>query len=207
MRSAAAVAGDRVRRVVVSGCSGGGKSTLLAALAARGYAVVEEAGRRVVRRALEEGSDAVPWRDAAAFAEAAIALAIADHEGATADNEGAPADHAGAASAGPPVFFDRSVIDVAAYRDSLTGAACAEAFAARYRYHDMVFIAPPWPELFAKDRERRHGMADALAEYERLCRVYPAAGYTLVELPKIPVNARVGFVLRTLGEPLPAAQD
>ena len=189
-----------MRRVVVTGCSGGGKSTLLAALAARGYAVVEEAGRRVVRRALEEGNDAVPWRDAAAFAEAAIALAIADHEGAT-------ADHVGAASAGGPVFFDRSVIDVAAYRDSLTGAARTEALAARYRYHGTVFIAPPWPELFAKDRERRHGMADALAEYERLCRVYPAAGYTLVELPKIPVNVRVGFVLRTLGGPLPATQD
>jgi predicted ATPase len=38
------------RFVVISGCSGGGKSTLLAELARRGHAVVEEPGRRIVQR-------------------------------------------------------------------------------------------------------------------------------------------------------------
>jgi predicted ATPase len=36
------------RFVVISGCSGGGKSTLLAELARRGYRTVEEPGRRIV---------------------------------------------------------------------------------------------------------------------------------------------------------------
>jgi len=36
--------------VIISGCSGGGKSTLLAELGRRGYAVVEEPGRRIVRQ-------------------------------------------------------------------------------------------------------------------------------------------------------------
>ncbi|MPT22826.1 MAG: ATPase, partial [Starkeya sp.] len=36
------------RFVVISGCSGGGKSTLLTELARRGFAVVEEPGRRIV---------------------------------------------------------------------------------------------------------------------------------------------------------------
>jgi predicted ATPase len=35
------------RFVVISGCSGGGKSTLLAELGRRGHAVVEEPGRRI----------------------------------------------------------------------------------------------------------------------------------------------------------------
>ena len=38
----------RPLNVVISGCSGGGKSTLLAELARRGYAVVEEPGRRII---------------------------------------------------------------------------------------------------------------------------------------------------------------
>lgn len=177
-----------MRRVVVTGCSGGGKSTLLEALRARGYPVVEEAGRRVVRRALAEGGEALPWRDPAAFAAAAIALATADH--------------ADAARLGELVFFDRSVLDVAAYLDAVTGSAQTAALAARLAYHEVAFLAPPWPELFAGDAERRHGMADALAEYERLLRVYPAASYRLVELPKSPVDQRADFVLRTLGEPL-----
>ena len=38
--------------VVVSGCSGGGKSTLLAELALRGYAVFPEPGRQIVKEQL-----------------------------------------------------------------------------------------------------------------------------------------------------------
>jgi predicted ATPase len=37
------------RFVVISGCSGGGKSTLLIELGQRGYATVEEPGRRIVK--------------------------------------------------------------------------------------------------------------------------------------------------------------
>ena len=40
------------RFVIISGCSGGGKSTLLAELARRGYRVVEEPGRRIVAEEL-----------------------------------------------------------------------------------------------------------------------------------------------------------
>ncbi|WP_207234152.1 AAA family ATPase [Pseudomonas aeruginosa] len=35
--------------VAISGCSGGGKSTLLAELKLRGHAVVEEPGRRIIQ--------------------------------------------------------------------------------------------------------------------------------------------------------------
>ena len=36
------------RHVVLSGCSGGGKSALLAELSSRGFETVEEPGRRIV---------------------------------------------------------------------------------------------------------------------------------------------------------------
>ncbi|WP_409999599.1 AAA family ATPase [Rhizobium leguminosarum] len=49
------------RSVLISGCSGGGKSTLLAELAARGHAVVEEPGRRIVKQELEGDGAALPW--------------------------------------------------------------------------------------------------------------------------------------------------
>ena len=55
--------------VVVSGSSGGGKSTLLAALGRRGYPVVEEPGRRIVASEIERGGDALPWKDAVADPE------------------------------------------------------------------------------------------------------------------------------------------
>ncbi len=66
------------RFVVISGCSGGGKSTLLAELGRRGHAVVEEPGRRIVREELQSGGTALPWTDGIAFARRAVALALAD---------------------------------------------------------------------------------------------------------------------------------
>ncbi|MEW6315305.1 MAG: AAA family ATPase, partial [Pseudomonadota bacterium] len=47
--------------VVISGCSGGGKSTLLEALRRRGYAVVEEPGRRVIAEQSRNAGDGLPW--------------------------------------------------------------------------------------------------------------------------------------------------
>src|SRR6185369_12186033 len=48
------------RFVVISGCSGGGKSSLLEELGRCGYATVEEPGRRIVKEELRSGGTALP---------------------------------------------------------------------------------------------------------------------------------------------------
>jgi predicted ATPase len=100
------------RFVLLSGCSGGGKSTLLAALRVRGYHVVEEPGRRVVKHEFEKGGTALPWTDAAAFARRTIEVALSDRE---------------AAQEQPGwVFFDRGLIDAASALEHLTGESGIE---------------------------------------------------------------------------------
>lgn len=172
------------RFVVISGCSGGGKSTLLTELASRGYAVVGEPGRRIVRQELERNGLALPWVDAAAFARRAIDVALADR--------------ADTVQAGDWVFFDRGLIDAAAALQHLTGEPALAPLRETHRYHRRVFMAPPWPELFVNDPERRHGFDDAVAEYERLVQVYPALGYEIVMLPKSTTAQRADFVMRVL---------
>ncbi|AHK02241.1 ATPase [Agrobacterium tumefaciens] len=61
--------------IILSGCSGGGKSTLLAELAHRGFATVEEPGRRIVIEETRNNGTALPWIDLEAFARRAIAMA------------------------------------------------------------------------------------------------------------------------------------
>src|SRR5271167_4972217 len=95
------------RFVVISGCSGGGKSTLLVELGRRGYATVDEPGRRIVKEKMLGEGLALPWVDEIAFARRAIALALADR---TAANRVAGW-----------VFFDRGLIDAAAALQHLTG--------------------------------------------------------------------------------------
>ncbi|KNY18597.1 ATPase [Shinella sp. SUS2] len=169
------------RFIVLSGCSGGGKSTLLEELRRRGHAVVEEPGRRIVQAELAVGGTALPWLDLAAFARQAIAMALADRA--------AMQHHSGF------VFFDRGLIDAAVALDAEGGQPALPALAAAHRYNRQVFLTPPWPEIYAADPERRHDLAAALAEYARLEKAYPALGYEVAVVPKMLVAERADFVL------------
>lgn len=172
------------RFVIISGCSGGGKSTLLDELRRRGHATVEEPGRRIVARELESGGLALPWIDGVAFARQAIELSLADR----AEAEQWPGR----------VFFDRGLIDAAAALQHSTGEPVIDELRNAHRYNSHVFLTPPWPEIYETDRERRHGLAEAVAEYERLKQAYAHLGYEISVLPKIDVGGRADFILALL---------
>lgn len=172
--------------VVVSGCSGGGKSTLLAEMARRGFPVFPEPGRQIVREQALIGGPGLPWVDAAAFAE--LTLSRAMHFFAMAEG------------GGRPVLFDRSVVDAVTALERAGQALPHHAEAVRRcRYGARVFMVPPWEALFAGDGERRHGFAEAVAEYEALMASYPAKGYTTVVVPHGPVAERADFLEAALG--------
>ena len=82
--------------------------------------------------------------------------------------------------------------------EHLTGEPALQLLSSQYRYHRKVFLAPPWPEIYATDAERRHSFEAGLAEYERLEQVYPALGYEVIRLPKTTVTERADFVLAAL---------
>ena len=168
------------RFVIISGCSGGGKSTLLAELARRGFATVPEPGRRIVGTETESGGSALPWINLKAFLDRAIALALADLEQA--------------AALPGRVFFDRGLFDAASGLEALTGEPWIERLRLRERFGRVVFVTPPWPEIYVTDGERRHDFDAAQAEYERLLRDYPLHGFTTVELPRLPLAARADFI-------------
>jgi predicted ATPase len=63
-----------------------------------------------------------------------------------------------------------------------------------------MFLAPPWPEIYATDADRKHGFDAAVVEYHHLTAAFAALGYEIVTLPKISTLARADFVLTSLGE-------
>ena len=169
---------DAACLVMISGCSGGGKSTLLAELARRGYATVPEPGRRIIAEERAGDGGAYPWVDAAAFARRAIVMSIADHE-----------------RANGLTFFDRGVIDAAVALVATKQSWPSETKTHRY---DRVFLAPPWPEIYENDEDRRHSLDTALLDYERVRKAYLQAGYEPVDLPRNSVKARADFVLLSI---------
>lgn len=174
------------RFFVVTGGPGSGKTSLLAALAARGIATTEEAGRAVIRDQVAIGGEALPWADKAAFAERMLAFDMRTYRRA-AEREG-------------PVVFDRGIPDTIGYR-RLVGLPVPlplDAAARRFRYARCVFIAPPWPYIFEQDAERKQTLAEAEATYHAMSAVYSELGYELVALPLVAIDARAMFVADTL---------
>ena len=64
--------------------------------------------------------------------------------------------------------------------------------------YDWLFLAPPWPEIYVNDVDRRHSLEKALLDYERVRQAYVDAGYDPITLPRDTVGARADFILSKL---------
>ena len=172
--------------IVISGCSGAGKSSLLSALSKRGHRVFAEPGRQVIREQAYIGGDATPRGDMLKFLELTISRTM--HQMIS------------AASTDSLIFFDRSIVDQVSGFDLLgiEPPAHLKKAAELFRYHHRVFITPPWPAVFRNDTERTHGLEGALAGYGALLEGYKRFGYELVFVPQVEVEARADFVERNL---------
>ncbi|WP_153768809.1 AAA family ATPase [Labrenzia sp. CE80] len=173
---------------ILSGCSGGGKSAILNELRDRGFAVVPEAGRRVVADALETNSSALPWIDPLAFCRACCDLHMRDL--AKLPNQKRR------------VFLDRSLIDLAAYLEMKQIPVPVDLSAALHAmsYDQTVFLTPPWQEIFVNDSERKASFEEAALEYEHLLSFFQSLGYQVTLLPKTSITERTDMLLNELDQ-------
>jgi predicted ATPase len=179
------------RFFVLTGGPGSGKSTLIDALERAGYARSVEAGRGIIQEQVWIGGHALPWGDQRLFAELMLSWEMRSYRLAE-QLDGA-------------VFFDRGVVDVAGYL-RLVGLPVPDHVRKAvelFRYNSRAFVAPPWPEIFHSDAERKQDWDEAVRTYEAVADAYRSNGYELVQLPCVSVSERVRFVVETAG--LPAA--
>ncbi len=137
-----------------------------------------------MKQELADQGQNLPWINMKGFAHSALALAKADLRSWSGYDE--------------LVFFDRGAIDAAAALAVVTGRDVEEFLTDEDRYDHLVFLAPPWAEIYKADDERRHNFQEAMAEYRQLERVVPKLGYKVALLPKLSVRERVDFVMRQL---------
>ena len=175
--------------IILSGCSGGGKSTLLSALKKQGYEVIPEMGRQIVKEQLALGGKLTPWDNPLDFCELLIKRSIEAYNHAeklvSKDNL---------------IFFDRSFLDGICYYQthSKLDPHKYDHFIRELKFYHLVFMVPPWKEIFIEDEERKHSFEDAVKEYNLLIKFYPKCRYQIVQLPKIDVNERCKFILDSI---------
>src|SRR5262249_15289939 len=151
-----------------------------------GFPCVSESARQIIQEQVRDQGKALPWKDRELYAQLMLERSIACYNA-----------HAGASG---PTFFDRGIPDTLGYtrliglnNDDLIRKACAE-----YRYAKVVFLAPPWKEIYATDAERKQDFVEAGRTCEVLRQVYSECGYEIIVLPKAPPRERAAFILMRL---------
>jgi predicted ATPase len=173
---------------ILTGGPGAGKTTTLEAFRARGFLCVDEAARQILREQAASGGNATHDGDQVRYRDLTLARSIAAFEAVT-EREA-------------PVFFDRGIAenrDYAVPAGAPTPAHMADAIT-RYRYAPLVFIFPPWREIYRHDEERKHDFAHAEWVFDSIGRIYLECGYRLAEVPKASVEERADFILARLGD-------
>jgi predicted ATPase len=175
--------GIRVRshhRHVLTGTPGSGKTTVLDHLG-DGLVVVGEPAREVLAELRAREGARAPDPDPTLFVALLLERSIEKHR-AAGESPG-------------PVVFDRGVPDCAAYAVILDVDPEPSLDASlTHRYADEVLILPPWEEIYETDDERTMSFQDTIPFHEAIVDAYERSGYTLVEVPRAPVDERAAFV-------------
>jgi predicted ATPase len=177
---------------VITGGPGAGKTSIVERLDRRGFATVAESGRAILRQQAMIGGNATHRDNATAYRDLMLQRGMDDYERMMGETEA-------------PVFFDRGITELVGYC-RLIGVPVADHVrraAEVYRYNPVVFVAPPWPEIYASDALRNQDQAEAVRTFELAAEAYAEFGYRIVELPRAPIEARVAFLLEQVDAALP----
>lgn len=172
------------KKVVFTGGPGSGKTTTLEELKTVGYDFVSETAREVIKGRLSQGLS--PRPEPAEFAYQCLKLDVQKYEEYRKNNT--------------PVFYDRGILDSLYMLNSETKLLTSELneYIERYKYNSLVFVFPPWEEIYVTDSERDQTFTEAQKVHSELSTWYRAHGYMPIEVPKISVKERVEFILNTI---------
>lgn len=172
--------------IIVTGAPGTGKSSLLRLIEDEGFKVIEEPAREILSEQREIDGNGIPELNTELFRDLILSRSISKYL-STFDTE-------------KYTFFDRGVLDTAAYSDLFNLSSDIDVNAAkRYKANNNVFIAPPWKEIFVNDRERKMSFEATFYFNESLKNYYFKLGYNLIELPLSDVRTRVEFIKKKIG--------
>ena len=171
---------------IFTGGPGAGKTSVLEELEKLNFSVIPESGRQVIQEQTRLQEEGLPWRNKTKFRDLMIEQDIEQYEQAK-KREGI-------------VLFDRGVPDSIGY-SQLENIKVSESLFERvkkYPYQPLIFMMPPWEEIYVNDAERKQDFATAIATYESMKKVYLSLGYEIFEVPKVSLKERVKCIVKEI---------
>jgi len=167
-----------VQRIVLTGGPGAGKTKTLDMLRTQGYATGSDAARSIIRERKRSGLP--PRPDAKTFAEQIYTRELNAY------------NHVNSS----PAFFERGIVEAAGslFEAGVLDADGVDRLITEYRYQ-VVFLFPPWEEIYCTDEERDHTFDHSIRVYESILKLYHQHNYDPIEVPLGTVKDRVNFIL------------
>lgn len=174
------------KRIVITGGPGSGKTSVVQKLETDGFTCFQEISRTITREARAEGIPQLFTTDPLLFSKRILHGRIAQYKNISNIES-------------PYIFYDRGIPDTVAYMDSV-GQSYDEEFTdacLNFKY-DLVFLLPPWEDIYIPDNERYESFQEALIIHDFLERTYKRFGYQSIDVPVGSVAQRVSFILKNL---------
>ncbi len=178
------------RRIVITGGPGTGKTVLVRELEKQGYPCFHEVIREMTSSALPEAKPDAELSNPLTFVSDPL------HFNKTLMDSRLQQFHHARGYQEPFVFYDRGMPDVLAYMDYFRQPYTHEfkSPCREFRY-DMVFLLPPWREIYTRAAERFEQFEAACEIHEHLERTYATLGYKVLPVEKGTVKDRIEQII------------
>lgn len=175
-----------MKRILLIGSPGSGKTTVLSELEKRGYVCFKEVSREIILEAKKRGIDQLFLSNPDEFNQKLLSGRIAQHK-ACIQHEG------------NYVFIDRGLPDIIAYNNYINVPTEEKVIKASIELtYDFVFLFPAWKKIFKNDNERYESFEEALKIQENLKETYIKHGYDICEVPVGDISERANYILNVV---------
>ncbi len=175
------------RRIVFSGGSGNGKSTVIELLSAHGYHVVHEVYTSLATKKVSDFDIKVD-STSVVFREKLLNIQVAEED---------------ALDASCDAFLDRSTIDWVAF-GYYNGVVMPDELVAipriRRKYDTVFFFDPVPPQFYKQKAFSPCDQIESAKIHDFLRRSYEDMGYVIIDVPFNTPQERVKYILRELGK-------
>ena len=178
----------KVKRIVITGGPGTGKTSIINELKKRGHICLDEISREVTLKARKDGIEQLFLTQPLLFSE----LLLKGREKQFNEANNCDKDI---------VFLDRGIPDVIAYMDYI-GDEYPDTFINSCKTHvyDVAFILEPWQEIFVSDSERYENFDQAVKIHHHLLNTYERFNYNLMDVPFDTIENRAQFILNVVNQ-------